>query len=356
MNNLKLVNKAFELLKEKEDKINYYYKPNYIQKNKNWKRHLNFSEIKKDFIKDIIDYGFSPYNKQTSDEQMKNKILKNLFKERNHDYSKHIKKLNIFMNKKLTNNKYKLKENNKIKDIEMKKIPKIKEYKNKSFLGGLYKHINEYNLNNSKRNLSANNSGFNENKNGLTKIVKFSRDDIIDIVKMKKIKLLENELNKSFSFESDYDDNKNKINNDLLSLYKKNIKQLEDNKVKISNNFSYNKHKSMILNLKSSSFYNTQIFKNALRYKIKNGKPIKKISKIKNSNSSLIKDNSKTTMPTQDKKYFCSILKINNYQHIPKKLRNNRNKSIEKLENASGGIFKIAVKYDYLTKKYRHLK
>ena len=238
----------------------------------------------------------------------------------------------------------------------MKKIPKIKEYNNKSFLGGLYKYINEYNFNNSKRNLSANNNIINENKNGLTKIVKFSRDDIIDIVKMKKIKLLENELNKSFSFESDYDDNKNKINNDLLSLYKKNIKQLEDNKVKINNNFSYNKHKSMILNLKSSSFYNTQIFKNALKYKIKNGKPIKKISKIKNSNSSLIKDNSKTTMPTQDKKYFYSILKINNYQHIPKKLRNNRNKSIEKLENASGGIFKIAVKYDYLTKKYRHLK
>lgn len=293
-NNLKLVNRAFELLKE--EKINYYYNPIYFRKNKSWKRHLNFSEIKKDFIRDIIDYGFCPYNEKTTEEQMKNKVLKKIFQEKNHDYINHIKKLKLFKNKNLTDNKHKLNENSKIKDKEIKQIPKIKEYNNKSFLAGLYKSINGENVLNNKRNISANNSGFNESNKRLTKIVKFSRDDIIDIIKMKKNKLLENEQNKSFSFQSDYDNKNSSVNNNnLISIYKKNIKNLENKK--LDNNNNYFSHNKNILNIKSSSFYNKQIMKNVL----KNINSIRKIYKIKKNNSILIKDRSISTMPMKGK-------------------------------------------------------
>ena len=353
-NNLKLVNRDFELLKEEEEKINYYYKPNYFQKNKNWKRHLNFSEIKRDFIRDIIDYGFCPYNEKTSEEQMKNKFLKKISKERNHDYINHIKKINLFMNKKLTDNKHKLNENNKIKDSSIKRIPKIKEYNNKSFLAGLYKSIKETNSVNSMKNLSSNSNGF--NKKTITKIVKFSRDDIIDINKMKKNKLLENELNKSFSFESDYDNKNNKYNNDLLSIYKKNIKKLESKKLENNKNFSIpnsNKRKNILFNVKSSSFYNTQIMKNFL----KNKNPFIKSNKIKKRNAFLIKDNSISTIPIKGKNYFYFLLKINNNQKIPKNFNIKKiNDSNEDLENSSKGIFKRAIKYDYLARKYKQFK
>ena len=66
--NLKYILNERSLLKKEEEKINYYFEPIYKKENKYWKRHLNFSELKQDFTKDIINYGFSPYLPKTYQE------------------------------------------------------------------------------------------------------------------------------------------------------------------------------------------------------------------------------------------------------------------------------------------------
>ena len=363
MNNLKLVNTAFDLLKEEEAKINYYYEPIFLKNNKNWKRHLNFSELRKDYIKDIIDYGFSPYSEHTCEEQMKNKDIMKFYKERNHDYTIHIKKLNFFLkNKKnsdkLLNNKMLSCGNYKRDTIKIKKIPKLKEYKSSSFLADLYKSINETNINNkNKRYTSANNS-INKKK---AKIVKFSRDDIIDYKKLKKEKLLENELNKSFSYESneynknDNEDYHSKYNKDsIIKIEKYNYKNYNQNYA--NNNIN---NKSRTSNLKINSFYNLDIIRNSINENLKEIKPLRKILKMKSyNNNSLNKNNSNSTKFSKDKS-ITNLLKINNHYSQKKQYKRykyKRNTSIEKLENISGGIFKIAVKYDYLAKKYKNIK
>ena len=335
LNNLKLVNKAFDLLKEKEAKINYYYEPIFSQKNKKWKRHLNFSELRQDFIKDIIDYGFCPYIERTCEEQMKSKDIMKFYKEKNHDFTRHIKKINFNLKNKISNdkklnNKILSCENNKKADIKYKKIPKIITNKNNSFLSNLYNVIYETNINkNRKRNKSTNNS-INKIK---AKIVKFSRDDIIDYKKIKKQKLKEDELNKSFSYESNEDGN---VYKDIKTLEKYSYKNYNKNNIN-------NRQKNRM-----SSCCNSQIIKNPFINIVKPKKPNRKILKLKSyNNNSLIKNITNTTIFRINKNFF---------QNKHNKRYNHKNKSIEDLENISGGIFKIAVKYDYLSKKYKDIK
>ena len=57
-NNIILIDRAFNKLYEAEKKINYEFEPIYNRENKNWKRNLFFKELKKDFIKDLKEFGF----------------------------------------------------------------------------------------------------------------------------------------------------------------------------------------------------------------------------------------------------------------------------------------------------------
>ena len=358
INNLKLINKAFDVLKEEEEKINYYYEPRFSKNDNKWKRHMNFNELKKDFIKDINDYGFCPFIENTCEEQMKNKNIMKFSKERFHDYTNHIKKINNIINDK--KNLYKNYKSNscgsiKIKDIKLNKIPKIKD-KNILILSGLYNSMNEtnFNNNNSKRNNSASILNLkNKNKKRITKIVKFSRDDIFDYRRIKKDKLLENELNKSISFESDEDYK----NNDNCSLVEKNKTKIENNRIKILRNGIYNKQKKLNNKIKIKSVCNSQIIKNPIDKTLKCNQSIYKSSKKKKySNYYLMKDTSISALFGKGKKEMDYLLNNNEY-NIKHNMRYGKKiASIEKLENVSGGIFKIARKYDYFSKKNKKIK
>ena len=351
LNNLKLVNKAFELLKEEEEKINYYYEPRFYNKNKKWKRHLNYFELKRDFINDIIDYGFCPFIEITCEEQMKNKNILKFYKERNRDYTQHIKKLNYFIkNKKLflkksddKSNSCQTIKNNNLNNI---KRPKISEYKNKTNLFCLYNSMNGISINKKKRNLSTilNNKKINENEK--TKIVKFSRNDIFDYSKMKKEKLLENELNTSFSYESE---DRYRINDDY-SLINNNPKKNDNSNVKKYKKSINNKRKFLFYNFKIKS--NSHIIKSTLEKNLKNIKPIKKKIKIKKN---LMKDTSNSTN-FGGKNGFENLTIAKNGSSNGHNIRNNqRATSMGQLEKESGGIFKNSVKYDCLAKKYSYL-
>ena len=60
-NNIDAINAAFYLLDKKEAKINYYYEPRFSKKEKDWKRCYIINELKTDFIKDVNNFGFSPF-------------------------------------------------------------------------------------------------------------------------------------------------------------------------------------------------------------------------------------------------------------------------------------------------------
>lgn len=81
-NNIKLIDKAFDRVYEVEKRINYEYEPIYDQKNQGWKRNLFFPELKRDFIKDVTEFGFCPYIPKAFGEQQK---IKNISKFANVD-------------------------------------------------------------------------------------------------------------------------------------------------------------------------------------------------------------------------------------------------------------------------------
>ena len=76
-NNIKLIDKAFDKLNEVEKRINYEYEPIYDQKNEGWKRSLFYPELKRDFVKDVTEFGFCPYIPKAFVDQQK---IKNISK------------------------------------------------------------------------------------------------------------------------------------------------------------------------------------------------------------------------------------------------------------------------------------
>ena len=154
---------------------------------------------------------------------------------------------------------------------------------------------------------------------------------------------MENELNKSFSYESN---NEFKIN-DNYSLMKKNNGNYRNKILKSRINI---KQKSISFNSKIKS--HSLIIKSAMGKNLKNIKPIKKKIKIKKN---IIKDTSNSTNFGGKKGLnYLSIIKkgFNSNHNIS---CNQRITSISQLENSVGGIFKIAVKYECLAKKHKDL-
>jgi hypothetical protein len=92
-NNIVLIDKAFNRVYEAEKKINYEFEPIYNRKNKNWKRNLFFSELKKDFVKDVTEFGFYPYLPKACDEQQKIKNISRFSKIDNYSKLDYIKSL-----------------------------------------------------------------------------------------------------------------------------------------------------------------------------------------------------------------------------------------------------------------------
>ena len=99
LNNIILIDRAFNKLYEAEKKINYEFEPIYNRENKNWKRNLFFKELQKDFAKDVTEFGFYPYLPKACDEQQKIKNISRFSKIDNYsklDYIKSLyKKINL---------------------------------------------------------------------------------------------------------------------------------------------------------------------------------------------------------------------------------------------------------------------
>ena len=85
---------------------------------------------------------------------------------------------------------------------------------------------------------------------------------------------------------------------------------------------------------------------------LKNIKPIKKLIKIKKK---LIKDISNSTNFGGKNGFEHLAIAKNDSNNLHNIKNNQRATSIGQLENASGGLFKNAVKYDSLAKKYSYL-
>ena len=93
LNNIILIDKAFNKVYEAEKKINYEFEPIYNRENKNWKRNLFFKELQKDFIKDVTEFGFYPYLPKACDEQQKIKNISRFSKIDNFSKLDYIKSL-----------------------------------------------------------------------------------------------------------------------------------------------------------------------------------------------------------------------------------------------------------------------
>ena len=152
---LKIVNILFGSLDKKEKQLKYAFDPTFIKENKEWKRHLYYADLKSDFIKEINEYGFSPYLDQTCEQQKNNKIImkfykpnfisninyiRKLHKSSNHQYisksSSLIKQKKAFKTKILQN-----KSNSMINNATKKSFKINKNY----FLDKIYKKISETN-------------------------------------------------------------------------------------------------------------------------------------------------------------------------------------------------------------------
>ena len=343
-NNLKLINKAFDYILKEEKKLNYEYEPHFEKQDENWKRHLFFFELKKDFIKDVTEFGFCPYIQKPCEEQRRDKnimrfqkidnfvrtdYIKNLYKKITSNTNRKIKKEKSLSPKRA---KYTLilKKNNSMKDIGYKN--KL-NYDNNTFLSKIYTKIK-----NRKREINNLKLGRNINMN-INKNIKQNNDNIENLLGKKSNKNDEGQIDdESFIYEPDkihmkynnfYALNKEKskdINNkdDSLSNSSKNN---EDNNNNDSNSNSYEMINGEIKKTgwkMTTSLEGDKLFRN-----LKGSLPLhKNIDNHKNYNpASMIRTN-KTII--NNNKVGKGILK-NNFT----KLKLNKNNSIfcKKIEN-----------------------
>ena len=352
-NNIDAIIAGFYILENKEDKINYYFEPRFKKKEKDWKRSYIIKELENDFKKDINNYGFSPYIERTFELQRKDKNIMKYFHYSNYDFSEYVRKKNFLIHAKPTKNR--------------KDISNSREKMNKS-----YNNISKFNLfdrakNKNKQNLSSLNifrnnlSTKNKPKKMLTKIVKFNRNEMLDLSKLKQLQLNNNNNNENDSsfnynpkhYSKNFNDN---YTNNYLNKVNGKIKREEESLSKTNNillnNESYIEKYDKIINQKIQS-YGKQLFKDKKlpnkrikirKIKIKNA-PVKNLLKQSNKLYNLkVSDNS-----FNKNRAFSTGKAANNKNKINLNQTKNKNKDkylyLEKLENYSGGIFKSAKKY-----------
>ena len=168
-NSLKILNKAFDYIKEEEKKLYYEFEPHFDKEDDTWKRHLFFFELKKDFIKDVTEFGFCPYIQKPCEEQRRDKNIMRFKKADNFKRTDYIK--NLY--RKITSNaKCKMESNSPLKVKKTLILKKTKSMKNikynkrlnnkNSFLSNFYNKINKKRKELNKLKLNQN---MNLNKN-----------------------------------------------------------------------------------------------------------------------------------------------------------------------------------------------
>ena len=211
-NNLKLINKAFDYIINEEKKLNYEYEPHFEEHDENWKRHLFFFELKKDFIKDVTEFGFCPYIQKPCEEQRRDKNIMRFQKIDNFvrtDYIKNLyKKITANTNRKIKREKSLspkrtkftliVKKNKSMKDIGIGHTNKF-NYENNTFLSKIYTKIK-----NRKREINNLKLGKNINLNLNKNIVKQNNDNIDNLLGKKSNKNEDGQMEaESFIYEPD---------------------------------------------------------------------------------------------------------------------------------------------------------
>ena len=225
----------FNKLLKKDEKINYIYEPRFNKKEKIWRRHFFYKELKKDFSDEVSSFGFSPFIKESFCNQRKDKnIMK--FKKDNFEFGL----LNYVQRK---NKNYSNKSINNFFDNDISKISS--NYNNSDrnpFLGKAFFKIKNKKKQIRKRNFI------------LTRNIKNNIENYDDSVSINYLKEKDNNLNKSKVIKTIFN---NPINIKSQILLNKNAKTPNsNNKIKIKEKFI--KHKSSIIS-QNNNFFNSQI-------------------------------------------------------------------------------------------------
>ena len=240
MNNLKYILKEMNILRKEEAKINYYFEPIYKKESKYWKRHLNYLDLKQDFIQDISNYGFSPYLSKTYKEQRENKNIMKFCKSQNLGPPGYIKKIYKPNKKKEIERKghdrlNKIKFFNRILDANKRKgeimeriLIKNKD-SNNTFLRKIFNKLDNSNNQKNKRQKELTKMKYIKNKILLSpkneiKIVHFSGNSNIKIIIDDKKKIIDKD-DSSFIYEPMINNTNNNLN------YKLSIKLKNENKI-----------------------------------------------------------------------------------------------------------------------------
>ena len=339
-NNLDAILSSFYLLNKKNEKINYYYEPRFTKKNKDWKRSYIINELEKDFKKDVMNYGFSPYIENNYNEQKKDKNIMKYFYVEHYNFSDYIKKMNYLIHhKQKTNNNDTANSKDRInhsfqhKSIKAKKsLPNIKVPKtthNLSVSNIIFKDNNKENSPNGQNNL--------------TKIVKFNREDLDEQqIILNKKKSNNVELDSSFNYDNE-SSNKNMEENIILEKENKYLNK-KILKAKLKLNKSNNFNKSFVPN-KQFKFIDKKI--KIMKINIEKKNDNKFLKENRNSSVKKIYRKSQLYNPLYNSRKTFLIGKSkdeNKKENLKDKKCRNKNLYLEKLENYSKSIFKTAKK------------
>ncbi len=352
-NSIKILDKAFDILNYEERKLNYEYDPRSAKKDESWKRHLFFFELKRDFIKDIKDFGFCPYIQKPYDEQRKDKNIMKYTRKGNLSRTDYIK--NLY--KKITNNsnndknnkiissrrmKYALspRKNNSMKDSNYK-VGNTKNIKNKNtFLMEIYNKINHKNQNNNmKFKKLLNSSKANVDNTELLNHMKYNKNDnshdensFIYEPETSNQRYNDNYFYKAYKEKNNNTNNKNDSSSDNdseISTSNKNMILLNDKSTLYSNAKNEVKKNGWRMTtsmetgqfLKSSKvlFSNTKNFSKYKNEKINKNKKYKLKRSISNINiipKSIINNNSGNRKKYHEKSYrlFSHLKKMKNME------------------------------------------
>lgn len=353
--NLVLLNKQFDDIKKVEREIEYRYEPRITKEDPKWKRHMFYSELKDEFIKEVSSYGFCPFIEDTYDAQRKNKnIMKFRLLSYNQGMMNYVRKKydqkpnrcsSADVSKKRMNI---ISLNEKSKAFLSKAFRRIDMMKNKKLhrTGSLLfnKDVNAYDssfslhdgaveqnlitkskskTNKSKTSFFTSSRNISSSNSGRNKFI--FRNSIVNQTELKNMQKEKLNLLKEKYFEMI--NNKSKIHPLVSFMDSDNIKQnLTINVLKdyiVNGNDTNKKRNIEVIKQKSNEVMSTNF-----------------VSRFERSKSFIMSGNKVDKM----KRTSISMKYLNNEKNtIPEKKHNSHSAFLEKLEKAPKGIFKLAV-------------
>ena len=337
----------FNKLLKKDEKINYIYEPRFNKKEKIWRRHFFYKELKKDFSDEVSSFGFSPFIKESFCNQRKDKnIMK--FKKDNFEFGL----LNYVQRK---NKNYSNKSINNFFDNDISKISS--NYNNSDrnpFLGKAF-----FKIKNKKKQIRKRNIIFNRN-------VKNNIENYDDSISISYLKEQDSNLNKSKVIQTIFNKAKNIKSEILINKNSKTPNSNNDKKIKEK----HIRHKSLIIT-QNKNFLDSQIqILDAKHYEFNEKIKLTMFNRYKNlkdknykRNIQLIRPliNNEDTIsyilhkPLSNKNIFLNLKSFQlknkilkeNYSniiknHFPKSTISNKKKFLENIENDNNSIFKKA--------------